>query len=310
MVKFVKMRVKPMHHSNPHPTKRFIWIAIALVCLAGSIYAYSAKSAKKDGDAGSTTKAEKNRLEVWFQELGEIEPKTKVDVKSSVTGKVMELFVREGDAVRSGQRLAVVQPGRDKSEGYHSATVTAPMAGIVIKKNAEIGDSVVSGMAEFGAGNILYTVADLSRMIVKFNVNEVDVGKLSVNQSVRILLDAFPNETFDGRITFISPMAEKNDQKLKIFRTEVDILAHDPRLRPGMTARIKVLLAEKNAALLVPLESLFDEDGKWVAYVSRPDKKPEYERRVLHLGLQNDMKAEILSGLNAGEILLLKKPKS
>src|SRR5581483_9596389 len=106
-------------------------------------------------------------LIVKYEEVGQLEPKVQVDVKSNVTGRITKLFVQEGDLVRKGQVLAVVQPGQTAAERYLPYEVRSPMAGTVIKRKVEIGDSVVSGLAEFGAGTVIATVGDLSHMVVK-----------------------------------------------------------------------------------------------------------------------------------------------
>ena len=99
----------------------------------------------KDGGKQDWVKVTRGDLIVKYEEVGQLEPKVQVDVKSNVTGRITKLFVQEGDLVQKGQALAVVQPGQTAAERYLPYEVRSPMAGTVIKRKVEIGDSVVSG---------------------------------------------------------------------------------------------------------------------------------------------------------------------
>ena len=288
--------------------KKTAWIGAGLLVLGASAFAWK-KHKSADDKKPDWVEAAKGKLTVKYQEVGDLEPKVKVDVKSNVTGRVVKLAVEAGDEVKKGQLLAVVQPGQTAAERYLPYEVRAPMSGTVIKRNVEAGDSVVSGLAEFGAGTVLVTIGDLSRMVVKLDVNEVDIPKLSLHQSADIHLDAFPAETFKGEISFMGPMAELNDQKIKIFRTKVEIAKADPRLRPGMTARIEVILAERADVIKVPIETVFEEGDKTVAYVMTDDPKAPPVRRLVKTGLKDEVEMEILDGVKAGEKLSLNKPE-
>lgn len=281
-------------------------IAAVIVGAAGLAWKRKSSAGSKKGDWVEATKGE---LTVLFQEVGELEPKVKVDVKSNVTGRVVKLLVMAGDQVKKGQLLAVVQPGQTAAERYLPYEVRATMDGTVIKRNVEVGDSVVSGLAEFGAGSVLMTIGDLSRMVVKLEVNEVDIPKLSLRQDADIHLDAFPTQTFKGAITFLSPLAELNDQKVKIFKTKVEVARADPQLRPGMTARIEIVLARHPNVVKAPIEAIFEEGNKSVAYVLAANPKSPPLKRLVKTGLKDEVEVEILNGLNPGEKLSLTKPE-
>src|SRR5207244_8371657 len=100
------------------------------------------------------------------------------------------------------------------------ARVTSPMNGVVIKKGIEIGQTVTSGVSSFSEGTVLFTVADLNSLIIRVNLNEVDIAKVAVGQPVRITLDAYPQKVFTGKVTFVSPAAELVE-KIKVFKVEI-----------------------------------------------------------------------------------------
>src|SRR5258707_42325 len=94
--------------------------------------------------------------------------------------------------------------------------VTSPMDGVVIRRGVELGDTVTSGVSSFNAGTVLMTVADVETMIIKAGVNEVDIGKVRLDQPVRITLDAYPKVKFAGTIKRIAPAA-RIEAKVKVF---------------------------------------------------------------------------------------------
>ena len=153
------------------------------------------------------------------------------------------------------------------------ARVTAPMDGTVIKKGVEPGDSITSGVSSFNAGTGLFTVADLGTLIVRVNLNEVDIAKVRVGQPARLTLDAYPEKSFPGRVRFLAPAAETVD-KIKVFKVELALDRPEPSLRPGMSANVEILGDRRERALSVPLEALQRRDGQMVVYRLKPNLAP------------------------------------
>ena len=124
------------------------------------------------------------------------------------------------DALASTQsRYRIVEDhGIPISGASHSqqARVTSPMSGVVIKKGVELGETVTSGVSSFNDGTVMFTVADLKSLIIRVNLNEVDIAKVRVGQPVRVTLDAYPQKAFDGKVRFVAPAAKVVD-KIKVF---------------------------------------------------------------------------------------------
>ena len=204
------------------------------------------------------------------------------------------------------------------------------MDGVVLTKNIEIGDSITSGVSSFNAGTVLFTVADVSKMIVKAGVNEVDIGKIHVGMPVKVSLDAYPKVFFAGRIDRIAP-AVRIDDKVRVFDVEIRLDAQGRELRSGMTANIEVLGEKKDKVLTVPVESVFQRDEGEIVFVKKPfdpkatpakpaakttsngekDKdawKQFFEKRVVVTGLSDNRRVEVLKGLKAGDEIALEDP--
>src|SRR5512143_1622743 len=113
------------------------------------------------------------------------------------------------------------------------ARVTSPMNGVVIKRGVELGQTVTSGVSSFNEGTALFTVADLKSLIIRVNLNEVDIAKVEVGQPVRITLDAYPQKVFTGKVSFVAPSAELVE-KIKVFKVEISLDELSDAFRTGM----------------------------------------------------------------------------
>jgi HlyD family secretion protein len=387
-----------------------IFSVIVLVLTIGTTVAIKANGKDKKAPESpiKTAKAEVADVQVKVTEVGTVEPEVKVEVKSAISGKVVEIVHRDGDVVRRGTVLARVEPdlsqaqslaetknsvvsadirfrdakknfeennklftqgllagsqhrdaeteylearqeyekAREKyvlveksgipigqsPEKFQGSSIVAPMDGVVLTKNIEIGESITSGVSSFNAGTVLFTVADVSRMIVKAGVNEVDIGKIRVGLPVKVTLDAYPKVVFNGKIDRIAP-AVRIDEKVRVFDVEIRLDAQGRELRSGMTANIEVSGERKEKVLTVPVESVFKRDDQEVVYVKKivdakafeaeSKKKLEgeaakqaekdawktfFDKRVVTTGLADNAKVEILSGLRAGDQVALEDP--
>ncbi|MEA2570476.1 MAG: HlyD family secretion protein [Acidobacteriota bacterium] len=219
-------------------------------------------------------------------------------------------------------------PINQSPEKFQGSNVVAPMDGTVLTKNVEIGESITSGVSSFNAGTVLFSVADVSKMIVKAGVNEVDIGKIRVGMPVKVTLDAYPKMAFPARIERIAP-AVRLDDKVRVFDVEVRLDAQGKELRSGMTANIEVAGERKEKVLTVPVESVFQRDEGEIVYVKKTvdpkvlaeqakkkksddDKKDDwkqyFEKRVVVTGLSDNAHVQIISGLKAGEEVALEDP--
>src|SRR5947209_1420313 len=194
------------------------------------------------------------------------EPKLQVKV-----GKAERADKQEYE--KSQEKYAIVEksgiPINQRPDQFQGSNIVAPMDGLVLTKNVEIGESITSGVSSFNAGTVLFTVADVSKMIIKAGVNEVDIGKIRVGMPVNVTLDAYPKTKFAGRIDRIAP-AVRMDDKVRVFDVEIRLDAQGRELRSGMTANIEVLGEKKDKVLTVPVESVFQRDEGEIVFVKKP----------------------------------------
>ncbi len=396
--------------------RKWPWIGgLALLVAGGAAAARPGRKPAEDKDKIRTAKAEIADVQVRVTEVGSVEPQVKVDVKSVLSGKVVELLIREGDRVKKGQVLARVEPdvnqARDLSQvknavreteialkeagdthdrnrgllnqgllsqqadlesetkfrtakaNYDAAVekyrivqesgvpiamanaditqrlnVASPMDGVVIRRPVELGDTVTSGVSSFNAGTVLMTVADVETMIIKAGVNEVDIGKVRLEQPVKVSLDAYPKVKFAGTIKRIAPAARLED-KVKVFDVEITIDRQGAELRTGMTANIDVIGEKREKVLTVPVESLFRKDDVEFVYLKKAEATPaasagfltsvfagtkkddpaakldekdkwkeKFEVREVETGLSSVEKVQIVKGLDAGIEVAVEDP--
>lgn len=176
------------------------------------------------------------------------------------------------------------------------AVLTAPFTGTVIAIEATVGEQV--------SGSIL-TLADLDAPLVQFWVEETDLANVAVGNQVRITFEALPDITFNGQVIRIDPALVTVDGTPALQAwASIDLASSSARLFSGMSAEVEVIAAEARDALLVPLQALRElAPGKYGVFVVRADGT--LELRQVEVGLQDDVQAQILSGLELGETVLL-----
>ena len=190
-------------------------------------------------------------------------------------------------------------------ENLRYATITSPMDGVVLSKDVEVGDAVSSILVLGSQATLVMTLGDTSEVYVKGKVDEADIGKVYLGQSARIVVESFKDRIFQGKVTKIAPLGVEKDN-VTTFEVRVSIQNPTGELRANMSANAEIILEEKKSVLLVPEGALiFDKDKN--TSIEIPDPKADTGRKkvVVKLGISNGVKAEIVSGLNEGQKVIL-----
>lgn len=205
---------------------------------------------------------------------------------------------------RAQRELALIEERLTKTK------VVAPFDCTVLTRPVSIGQAV-SGSGGFNSGTEVLTIADLNSMVINAHINQADVPRLQVNQVVEVAVEAVPGLTVTGVVERIAPQATiKNN--IKGFAARVLLKNVDPRVRPGMTANIKIPVASADNVLAVPLAAVFTEKdpetGQYerFVYVARDGT---FEKRPVKVGVTDYFYAEIQEGLAPGEVVALEMPK-
>ena len=182
--------------------------------------------------------------------------------------------------------------------------VPAPADGTILSVPVIAGQVVVPAVS-VNAGTTLATLADISSLIVDAHVNQLDIGKVKLGDSVEVLGGADDSISSTAKITFIAPLATTKNN-VKGFTVQAVLGGDTSAFRPGMTVAIRLPLATAAGAISVPLGAVFETRQGRVVYVPRTDGTAE--PRPVEVGATDLFHAEIRSGLQEGERVLLQRP--
>jgi len=186
-------------------------------------------------------------------------------------------------------------------------TITAPIDGVVLSRDVEVGDAVSSILVLGSGATLVMTLGDTSEVYVKGKVDESDIGKVYLGQPARIRVETFKDKTFTGHVTKIAPMGVEKDN-VTTFEVRVSINNPGGELKAEMTANAEVILDEHHNVLLVPESAmLYDKDKNASVDVPDPSAKDGMKKIPVKIGISNGVKTEVTAGLKQGEQVVLQQ---
>jgi HlyD family secretion protein len=190
------------------------------------------------------------------------------------------------------------------------ATLTAPFAATISAIDMNVGEST--------DGTAIIAVVDVSSFHIDVPIDELDIAQVQPGQRVQVSLDALPGTEIGGAVAAIAPQATRSTQGTTTYTVTVNLDKDSAGVRPGMTAVVAIITSQKDAALLVPRRAvrteggksyvlIFDPTGVPVTVVSGgiPSVEPASKRQEITIGLSNSESVEVLSGLKAGDAVLV-----
>jgi len=175
-------------------------------------------------------------------------------------------------------------------------TLTAPIDGTVVSVNGRVGDKV--------SGTVI-VLADLNTPLIKFWVEESDLNNIAVGNRVKVVFEALPDLSYNGQIVSIDPMLTSvgNTTAVQAWAS-IDTSAYPVKLLGNMNAEVEIVAGEALNALLVPVQALREiADGQYAVFVVLPNG--ELELRTVEIGLKDYVNAQVLSGLQRGDVVSL-----
>ena len=193
------------------------------------------------------------------------------------------------------------QEGTTQSTRPEEFQVRSPTDGTVLEILVNAGEIITSGTSTFGGGTVLMKLADLSHMVVKAKINEVNIPRVTVNQDVDIRLDALPGQSFQGTVIEIATQGVKTEN---IVTYEVTIAIDTPHkvLKPMLTANIDIVTKQLEGVLTIPLEALRVENGNDVVEVLI-DKSPQI--RKVRVAFRTNSQAVITRGIQEHDQVII-----
>ena len=205
------------------------------------------------------------------------------------------------------EKLALIEKGQTKiATTVVDNVIKSSFDGIVLARFVDVGDPVVP-LTSYQAGTELMTLADMSDLLFKGTVDEIDVGKLHIGMPVELKVGALPKDKVAGKLTKISPKAHKEEGST-VFDIEIDLdNPGQTQLRAGYSANADIIITKKDSVLIIP-ERLI-EFVKDTAYVEIQDSLGLATKIPIQTGLTDGINVEVTGGLAEGAKVVERPPK-
>ncbi len=195
----------------------------------------------------------------------------------------------------------------DINKLFNVLDVTAPKPGLVIYSFDRFGKKIKSGSTISQWRPQIAELPDLSSMISKTFINEIDISKVKTGQIVTVGIDAFPEKQFNGEVVSVANIGQViPNGDAKVFEVTIKIDGTDKDLRPAMTTSNIINTATLEDVLYIPLESLFKNDS--LSYVFIKESESKFKKQIVQPGISNENHVHILNGVNEGDELLMNQP--
>lgn len=285
--------------------------AVIVLCVA--IFLIIHTRTAKDQPKGNSRKVINpimGSVQLRVATTGVVEPQNRLEIKPSISGRIEDILVKEGDHVKRGEvlawmssteRAALVDAARSQGEEaleyweevYKKTPIISPIDGKVIVRAVEPGQTVSSS-------EVILVLSD--RLMISAQFDETDIGRVKVGQKAHITLDAYPDINLEGLVGHIA-YESKIESNVTIY--DVDILPKDipDILRSGMSVTVNVIEKETGDVLTIP-SSAIHYDGER-QYVLVKDRRGKTTERDISVGLNNDKDAEVISGLSTEDNVIV-----
>ncbi len=288
------------------------WLIIAVLVVAAGVWFFAAQSHKKasNGEVTVGIHPARGTIQTYVSTTGTVLPKNRLEIKPSVNGRVDSILVQEGDQVKSGQvlawmssteRTALLDAARGQDEKtlkywqdvYKPIPLFSPIDGEVIVATTQPAQTVTTADA-------VLVLSD--HLIVRAQVDETDIGKIALGQEAVVTLDAYPDTKIKATVEHLY-YESKTVNNVTIY--EVDLLPDSTPafFRSGMNASIDFKTAAKENILTLPVGAVHTEKGQSYVLVNEAQSKEPVKKPVT-LGITDDKKVEIVSGVDEGDTVL------
>lgn len=232
-------------------------------------------------------------IQTTLDYVGDILAQDEAKVYPKVSGKISEKIKEDGSPINKGEIIAYI----DRDEvgfSYEKAPVESPLSGIVGRIYMDKGMSVNSQTP-------VALVVDMEKVKIKLDIPEKYLPKVSVDQIAQIGVDAYPDKTFTGKVTKISPVVDLETRTAPI---EIIIPNEGYLLKPGMFARVQLVIEEHKGIPVILKEAVIGRSSNGYVYIVNRDKLTAHKRAV-QLGIQKGGLVEVIEGLKERELVVI-----
>lgn len=234
-----------------------------------------------------------------YERLADLHQRGLITLKDFEDARIT-LSLSENDSAIAEARAANIRDRLSKT------VIRAPHSGTLLLRDLTEGQ-VITGAAAQNGGTVLGEVADLSALMVRTNINEIDVARLKVGDQARVRVDSIRSAIIGGTIKRIATSAlESTQDRTRVFPVDVYLDVPDDRLRPGMSATVTFTLAKADNVISVPLNAVFST-AESMRYVFVKNGAG-FEVRPVEVGIADTRRVQVLTGLQAGDDVATARP--
>ncbi|OGC10444.1 hypothetical protein A3J90_05715 [candidate division WOR-1 bacterium RIFOXYC2_FULL_37_10] len=227
---------------------------------------------------------------------GDIKGETEVAVRPKTAGRVAEIYVKEGDYVKTGDKLLSYVEGISPNDELYNDVVTfSPISGVVGLQQIKIGEQVIS---QAGSINPVFTIYSINSVKVYVDVPEKDYPKVKKGTTAEIMLDAYPEKVFPGKVNNLRPVI---DPQTRTAQAEIIILNPGKVIKPGMFSRVSLILEKRDNVLTLPADSILGLETKYVFL----NKNGIAAKKKVETGLEEEGLVEVLSGISSSDEVIV-----
>jgi multidrug efflux pump subunit AcrA (membrane-fusion protein) len=188
---------------------------------------------------------------------------------------------------------------------FNSLEITAPKAGILTYFKYPWGEIVKTGSKVGPYNSVIATIPEMSNLISRTYINEIDISKVKVGQNVKIGIDAFPDKQLTGQVISVANIGQAMpNSDAKVFEVKIKIFGKDKELKPAMTTSNAIEAGTFTDTVMVATDAVFENDSVKFVYVG--EENPE--KQIVWLGDENENNVLVKKGLKEGDVVWLTEP--
>ncbi|MFA6217751.1 MAG: efflux RND transporter periplasmic adaptor subunit [Candidatus Omnitrophota bacterium] len=289
-----------------------IFITLFVVVIAAGAVIWRLNQKKVNGEVIKEVSPFIGSIKTFISSTGTVLPKNRLEVKPPVNGRIERILVKEGDEVKAGQilawmssteRAALLDAARGKGdevykyweEAYKPIPMPAPIDGQVIVAKTQPGSTVTTADA---------VVVLSDHLIVRAQVDETDIGKITLDKKANVTLDAYPDVIIKSTVEHIY-YESQTVNNVTIY--EVDLAPQQIPIffRSGMNATVDFIEQDKENVLLIPAEAINKDNKESYVLLMQGNGKDPLRSRV-KLGVSDDKNVEVLSGVTQNDRIMVR----
>lgn len=301
-----------MTSSHKNKNRRRIITGVLLLLMAAATAAWFWRNGGQPPPVYREVSVTRGDIELTILSTGVVQPKNRLEIKAPIAGRAEQVLVDQGSKVRKGQilawmssteRAALLDAARARGveevqhweELYRPTPILAPLAGTLITRSLEAGQT-------FTGADAVFVMSDY--LIVNAQVDETDLAHIRLRQPTTLVLDAYPDAAFNGKVSQIAYDA-RTVNNVTTYDVEVMPAQTPPTMRSGMTANVSFVLDARRDVLMIPADAITRRQDRATVLKAPLQKDQKPTVTLIKTGLSDGKHTEVLEGLTEGEKLLV-----